>query len=144
MADTHKNLQDPDLLSHPLWTPSSSPNHTLPPVDKADGIPLIKLCTGTLSGAWTLSKLLLLPPGGNLPIGFGMVINDLFSRETFLLQLATEHGQSLASHVDGWMQAPWCEHWFNGAHQETKSFVVPVVSWHQAAAGYYSSPCHPD
>jgi len=105
-ADTHDNPQDPDLLSHLLWTPSSGPNNTLPQVDKADGIPLIKLCTGALSGAWTLSKHLLLPPGGNLPIGFGMAVNDLFSRETFILQLATEHGQSLASHVDSWMQAP--------------------------------------
>jgi len=60
-----------------------------------------------------------------------MAVNDLFLQETFLLQLATEHGQNLASHIDGWLQAPWCNHWFKGAHQETKSFVIPVVSWSQ-------------
>ncbi len=131
MADIHDNPQDPNLLNHLLWTPSSGPNHTLPPADKANGISLIKLCTGAPSRAWTLSKLLLLPPGGNLPIGFGMVVNDLFSWETFLLQLTTQHRQSLASHINGWMQAPWCDHWFNGVRQETKRFVVPVVSWCQ-------------
>jgi len=60
-----------------------------------------------------------------------MAVNNLFSRETFLLQLATQHGQSLASHVDGWMQAPWCKHWFNWARQAMKSGVLPVFSWSQ-------------
>jgi len=131
MANIPENLQDPNLLNHPLWTPSCGTNHTLPPVDKANGIPLINLCTSATLGAWTLSKVLLLPPGGNLPIGFGMAVNDLFLQETFLLQLATQHSQSLASHIESWMQAPWCKHWFNGAHQVTKSFVLPMMSWHQ-------------
>jgi len=143
MGVTHENPQDPDLLSHPLWTPSSGPTPTLPPADKADGIPLIKLCADAPLGAWTLSKLLLLSSGGNLPIGFGMVVNDLFSRETFLLQLATKHGQTIASHVDGWMQVPWCQtlvRWGPSGHKKLCDTCRILAS----AAGYYCPHCQSD
>jgi len=131
IADTPDKEQEAALSAHPLWTPLSGSQHTLPLATTADRPRLTTPCEGEVLGMWTLSKLLLLPLGGNLPIGFGMAVNELFSRETFLIQLATDHGQSLASHVEGWLQAPWCDSWFNGARRDTKNFVLPVVSWSQ-------------
>jgi len=131
IADTPDKEQEAALSAHPLWTPLSGSQHTLPLATTADRPRLTTPCEGEVSGMWTLSKLLLLPLGGNLPIGFGMAVNDLFSWETFLIQLATHHGQSLASHVEGWLQAPWCDSWFNGARRDTKNFMLPVVSWSQ-------------
>jgi len=60
-----------------------------------------------------------------------MLVNDLFSREAFLLQLAAQHGQIIATHVDTWLQAPWCDSWFNRAREDTNNFVLPVLSWSQ-------------
>jgi len=60
-----------------------------------------------------------------------MIVNDLFLRETFLLQLAAQHGQTIATHVDTWLQAPWCDSWFHGAREDTNNFILPVLSWSQ-------------
>ncbi len=48
IANNPENLQDTGPLAHLLWTPSSSLTHTLPPADKANGIPLTNLCTSKI------------------------------------------------------------------------------------------------
>jgi len=75
----------------PLWRLTSIPVCTLVPSNNTGD-----LCTGNTPGTWTLSNLLLLPTGRNLAIGFGMAVSDLFSCKIFLLQQATQHGQSIA------------------------------------------------
>jgi len=108
-----------------------TPVHALPLGGPPSNTVLTNMCTGNAHGAWTLSKLLLLPPGGNLPIGFRMIVNGLFSHETFLLQLVAQHGQTIATHVDTWLQAPWCDSWFHRAQEDINNFVLPVLSWSQ-------------
>jgi len=54
-----------------------------------------------------------------------------FNLLPFILQFATHHGQSIPSHIYSWMQAPWCDSWFNGAHQDTENFVLLMLSWSQ-------------
>jgi len=59
--------------------------------------------------AWEINKFLLLPASSNLPIGFTMVMDNLYPHETFIIHLATHHGQPLTKHVNSWLQSPWCD-----------------------------------
>jgi len=78
VANTPDDPQDPTLLVHLLWIPSAGSTHTITPMGSTAEVTLTNFCVGDVLGAWTLSKFLLLLVGGNLPIGFGMTVNDLF------------------------------------------------------------------
>jgi len=56
------------------------------------------------TGTWATFSMLLLPMGGNLPIGFGIPLDKTFSHEVFLKKLANQHGTALAHHVDTWLK----------------------------------------
>jgi len=68
-----------ELAKDPLWVgPGGSPLMELPPA----GAAMLDLATGSsasAAGAWTVSKLLFIPEGANLPVGFGVLIGDTFS-----------------------------------------------------------------
>jgi len=60
----------------------------------ADGATTLQLAPGSLAsaaGAWLVSKLLLIPEGANLPIGFGVLVDNMLLHETFLANLAAQH-----------------------------------------------------
>jgi len=120
-----------DLNHHPLWMgPDGSPLTALP----AAGAAMLDLVPGgppTPAGAWIVSKMLLIPEGANLPIGFGVLVDDKFSCETFLATLATQHGHPIARHVTTWLQGNWCDSWFQGVSQDLASFSITIMSWSQ-------------
>jgi len=120
-----------ELNRHPLWMgPDGSPLITLP----AAGAAMLDLVPGsppTPAGAWIVSKMLLIPEGTNLPIGFGVLVDDKFSRETFLATLAAQHSHPIACHVTTWLQGNWCDSWFQGVSQDSASFSITIMSWSQ-------------
>jgi len=75
--------------------------------------------------------MLLIPEGANLPIGFGVLVDDKFSHETFLATLAVQHGNSIACHITTWLQGNWCDSWFQGVSQDSASFSITIMSWSQ-------------
>jgi len=99
--DDPQDTKPSDLAQHLLWMPTPTTSTiTLVPDNNAA---CIALATGgplTAPGAWALSNLLLLPAGGNLPIGFRVALDNNFSHDLFLDQLADQHGTALARHVD--------------------------------------------
>jgi len=72
-----ENLLNEELLAHPLWMSASGLLHTISPTDNAANISLANLCPSDILEMWTYPNSLL-PSGGNLPISFGMAMNDLF------------------------------------------------------------------
>jgi len=74
-----RELTTDKLTKDPLWMgPGGSPLTELPPA----GAAMLDLATGSsasAAGAWTVSKLLFIPEGANLPVGFGVLIGDTFS-----------------------------------------------------------------
>jgi len=101
-----------ELNCHPLWMgPDSSPITVLP----AAGAAMLDLVPGgppTVAGTWIVSKMLLIPKGADLPIGFGVLVDDKFLNETFLATLAVQHGNSIACHITTWLQGNWCDSCF--------------------------------
>jgi len=93
-----------ELNRHPLWMgPDGSPITALPAAEVA----MLDLVPGgppTMAGAWIVSKMLLIPEGANLPIGFEVLVDDKFSHETFLATLAVQHSNSIACHITTWLQ----------------------------------------
>jgi len=131
VTDAPQNLTLQQLSEHPLWTPPEGSAVTLLPAANAAGVALAYKDNQMATGTWTVSKLLLLPDGGNLPVGFGVAIDGSFSRQVFLQQLAAQHGQVVATHAEAWMKGPWCDSWFTGIARATKSFVLTMLSWSQ-------------
>jgi len=92
-----------DLTQHPLWMPAPTPSTvTLIPEKNTAWVALATGGSPTTLGAWAMSSLLLIPAGRNLPIGFGMALN-----QNFLDQLADQHSTALACHVNTWLQGTW-------------------------------------
>jgi len=85
----------------------------------------------TVAGTWIVSKMLLIPEGANLPIGFEVLVDDKFSHETFLATLAVQHGHPITCHVTTWLQGNWCDSWFQGVCQDLASFTMTIMSWSQ-------------
>jgi len=83
MMDDPVGFTTSQLNKHPLWTPLAKPTMTLLPPAKAAGVSLANKDNPMAQGAWTVSKLLLLPEGGNLPVGFGVTVDKTFSRKLF-------------------------------------------------------------
>jgi len=114
VANDPVSLTTPQLHKHPLWTPLVGPTLMLLPPAKAARVSLANKDNPTAQGAWTVSKLLLLPEGSNLPVGFGIVVDATFSRKLFTQQLASQHGSGLATYVEAWLHSAWCDSWFMG------------------------------
>jgi len=68
IADAPNPLLDTTIQENPLWRLPTTPVHTLPLGRPPSDIVLMNVCTGNAPGAWTLSKLLLLPPGEIYPL----------------------------------------------------------------------------
>jgi len=130
--DNPKDTESSDLAQHPLWMPASTTSTiTVVPENNAARIALAAGGPPNAPGAWALSNLLLIPAGGNLPIGFGVALDDNFSRDLFFDQLADQHGTALAHHVDSWLQGPWCTSWFKAVKHSPVTFILPILSWSQ-------------
>jgi len=95
---------------------------------------MVSLSAGGLpdaTGAWMVSPMLLIPVGGNLPIGFMMIIDETFSQNGFLQKLAAHHGDILVHHVDSWLQGSWCDSWFYRVQHSPETFAIMMFSWSQ-------------
>ncbi len=119
------------LNHHPLCMgPGGSPITVLPAA-RAAMLDLVPGGQATAAGAWIVSKMLLIPEGTNLLIGFGVLVDNKFLHETFLATLAAQHSNSIACHVTMWLQGNWCDSWFQGVHQDPASFSITIMSWSQ-------------
>jgi len=118
VMDDPNSIAQSNLLQHPLWMPIPSPStFTLIPKHNKAHVALVAGGSLTTPGAWAVSSILLLPAGGNLPIGFGGMLDKKFSCNLFLNKLADQHGTILARHVDSWLQGPSCNSWFQAIQQ---------------------------
>jgi len=77
-----------ELNCHPLWMGLDGSPITMLPAARAAMLDLVPGGPPTAAGTWIVSKMLLIPKGANLPIGFGVLVDDKFSCETFLATLA--------------------------------------------------------
>jgi len=131
ITDDPIDLSATALLEQPLWSgPTGSPI-TLFPAKNAAMVSLSARGPPEALGAWTVSSMLLIPAGGNLPIGFAMTIDDTFSQNSFIQKLAAHHGDTLAHHVDSWLQGLWCNSWFYGVQCSPETFAIMMFSWSQ-------------
>jgi len=125
------DLTAEELNHHPLCMGPGGSLITVLPTARAAMLDLVPGGQATAAGAWIVSKMLLIPEGTNLPIGFGVLVNDKFSCETFLATLAVQHGNSVACHITTWLQGNWCDSWFQGVCQDLASFTMTIMSWSQ-------------
>jgi len=125
-------LEGEDHLRHPLWMLTSTPpTITLVPDNNTAQILLALGRPAAATGAWVVSSMLLLPPRGILPIGFGVLLDKTFSHKVFLAQLTDQHGTALVRHVDSWLQGVWCDSWFKVLPHSLSTFTLPILLWNQ-------------
>ncbi len=131
VTDDPIDLSATALLEQPLWSSPTGSQVTIFPAENAAMVSLSAGGPPDATGAWTVSSMLLIPAGGNLPIGFAMTIDEAFSRNSFLQKLAGHHGDSLAQHVDSWLQGSWSDSWFYGVQRSPEMFATTMFSWSQ-------------
>jgi len=79
VTNTPSNLTPQQLSKHSLWMPPKGLTVALLPAANAAGVALAYKDNLTATVTWTVSKLLLLPEGGNLPIGFRVAIDGIWA-----------------------------------------------------------------
>jgi len=106
----------------------------------ADGATTLQLAPGSLAsaaGAWLVSKLLLIPEGANLPIGFGVLVDNMLLHETFLANLAAQHCNASHCMPCHFMVTGYLVWWLVSGSPPASHFICPYHSFMKSDMGHH-------
>jgi len=99
VTDDPVDQEENPLATQPLWMPKTGNNVVLLPPENGAAVYLAGNGPALVTGAWAVSSLLLLPEGGNLPVGFGIPVDEFFhvTVSSMYSRLNTAHRSRITS-----------------------------------------------